>query len=1571
MRNLKDKARKLLIASSVCLVLAILTIIIIVCVECFKSKKNVLNEIQGISFERNMLSWDNVEGATGYEVKVGDEFFYCADTRFSLDEYTPNEYMVVIIAKSKHGQKYDSYSDTLKVRVKYYGLEVTAMEGEIFSKIYDGTTDANIQLVKGIHYELKNLNYGEDVDINITGVNFNSTDVLDASEILAVFDAELIGNDSINYGISQDSFSLSAKINPKDIIFEPDKISKQFLDNDELNLITEIKGEKIAFDYIREEGEEIGFYDILSVTSKNANFNLQLAENGGDDKFEITKRKLSIKSLNKPLSKIYDGSTYLNLSDITEGVHFETDSVIGYQAKLELTRAEFQSCDVSNCTKAIVNFSNRLLEGEEFYIIEAGSFNIPAFISPKQISVIPDNFSICFGEEENFIQQIYSEELDENFLVRFYKSEGKTVGIYDIVGAESESFNYSVSVVSGTGKDKVEILRRKIKVAAINSAVLTKTFDNTNTYFGTVKVNEHYVLENLIDDFEADIKISAVIFNSFNVCENGFATVYYGYDLAKGFEYYEIDEGSFNVNAEILPKILDYEPLKLQKQFGNDDPLVSENIFDAELGFYVAVNCVRTAGEAVGVYDFLIAETDNPNYKINLINGRNKFEIVKRIIAVVPSEEKLTKTFDNNDLCSTDVLKDIHYTIAEELEDFPVSIKITQKNYNDKNTSAKYVKVFFELSENNDIYVLSNSYTEISAQILPKPIRVVPKEIQVQFGDGEVLDFEVVDTDLNITVPFTYLREQGNDTGYYDLIGAISKNNNYSVELEENSGINKYIITARKLNIKTTDGIQFNKKYDGTTDCSVPIIQNFHYELENLIGGSEVSLQILSKKYNSPDVLTATKVIVHYSALLEGADGQNYETTEGYFEFFATVSPRQLEITPFKNVKKYSENEDLKQSYYDVLTDETIMVSFGREEGENVGFYDIILATSNNPNFAFEVVDGYQKFEIIKNDITITAFDKTVVYNSQSHALETPSSNPAKPLNVLYTKHGQSVYSTEKPIKAGIYDVLVAFDGDDNYNEQVVVRTLTIERTESVLINNTPNNYIYDGSVKPILIQLNHNEAQIDISRTNLVNAGQYDNILVSVSQTENYKAASILISVTIAKKVLYADDIILPVSRELTYGQRLAESVIFPSNNVYAYEWVEPSLIPSVHNDGFEVRLITKDLTNYDYSNLTLSYTIPLVVNKAVIEVQMPKASSVYEGQSLNYSELIYDSTYGMFEWTAKDFVPSERINYCEAVFTPNDVDNYDWSHIPETYSVRVDVCFPVSFETFGGNYMDKILALEITAPPLPYKSGCVFEGWYLDEALTKPVVYPYSVDETTTFYALWRTKGLGFTLSKDKTYYIVTSDGTAVEYLGIPESFKGLPVKEIKANAFENNLALKRIYIPSSVTVIGDKAFFNCYYLTEIHLGQSIEKMTLGADWNKTKTALATDIHFECKACLYCIGSEDCHINCPYCKYCGTHDGEHESCNICGTACTGDADMHFCKICGACRNCKKQCLGCGVCDDCNIANGKLVCPKCHWCDSCNTENSYEYCPECGECEECFDLCADCGKCSDHCACE
>ncbi|MBQ7788373.1 MAG: leucine-rich repeat protein [Clostridia bacterium] len=90
--------------------------------------------------------------------------------------------------------------------------------------------------------------------------------------------------------------------------------------------------------------------------------------------------------------------------------------------------------------------------------------------------------------------------------------------------------------------------------------------------------------------------------------------------------------------------------------------------------------------------------------------------------------------------------------------------------------------------------------------------------------------------------------------------------------------------------------------------------------------------------------------------------------------------------------------------------------------------------------------------------------------------------------------------------------------------------------------------------------------------------------------------------------------------------------------------------------------------------------------------------------------------------------------------------------------------------------------------------------------------------------------TVGLTYELNSDGTAYICTGIGTATTpFIVIGSEYKGLPVTEIKANAFMGNYNIVSVVIPTTIKAIGDSAFYDCHKLVEVY---NLSSLTVAND-------------------------------------------------------------------------------------------------------------------------------------------
>ena len=87
--------------------------------------------------------------------------------------------------------------------------------------------------------------------------------------------------------------------------------------------------------------------------------------------------------------------------------------------------------------------------------------------------------------------------------------------------------------------------------------------------------------------------------------------------------------------------------------------------------------------------------------------------------------------------------------------------------------------------------------------------------------------------------------------------------------------------------------------------------------------------------------------------------------------------------------------------------------------------------------------------------------------------------------------------------------------------------------------------------------------------------------------------------------------------------------------------------------------------------------------------------------------------------------------------------------------------------------------------------------------------------------------TEGILYELSADGTYAeVIGYNGTATKIV-IADTYNGVPVIKIYREAFKSNTTIKSIVIPDSVTIIGQRAFYECSRLTSVTISDSVKRI------------------------------------------------------------------------------------------------------------------------------------------------
>jgi filamentous hemagglutinin family protein len=367
----------------------------------------------------------------------------------------------------------------------------------------------------------------------------------------------------------------------------------------------------------------------------------------------------------------------------------------------------------------------------------------------------------------------------------------------------------------------------------------------------------------------------------------------------------------------------------------------------------------RDAGEDVGAYTIRQGTLANANYDISFQNGTltiGQFGIVLALMAddldkvYGDADPDLTWQIISGALLGNDTLTG---SLARDAGENVGDYAIRQGTLGNANYDITFTNGVLTITPRQLTVTPDDGATKVYGETDPA--------FGWQITEGSLLGNDVLTGALG--------RDLGEDVGQYEINQGTLGNPNYSIHVPEGYVL---AITPRGIELVADD----QSKIYGETDPALTW---------QITGGSLLAGDELTGSLSRDSGEDAGSYAINQGTL----GNSNYEIA--FTGGTLTITQREITITlpDGQIVKVYGEDDpDIPWQIVDgnLLDGDSLDGSLGRDDGENVGEYDINLGTLGNPNYQINLPDGLVLL-ITPRGITVTADNKNKVYGNADPAL--------------------------------------------------------------------------------------------------------------------------------------------------------------------------------------------------------------------------------------------------------------------------------------------------------------------------------------------------------------------------------------------------------------------------------------------------------------------------------------------------------------------------------------------------------------------------------------------------------
>ena len=182
--------------------------------------------------------------------------------------------------------------------------------------------------------------------------------------------------------------------------------------------------------------------------------------------------------------------------------------------------------------------------------------------------------------------------------------------------------------------------------------------------------------------------------------------------------------------------------------------------------------------------------------------------------------------------------------------------------------------------------------------------------------------------------------------------------------------------------------------------------------------------------------------------------------------------------------------------------------------------------------------------------------------------------------------------------------------------------------------------------------------------------------------------------------------------------------------------------------------------------------------------------------------------------------------------------------SHLTSSYSPNEDVSSSeekkevrIKLDGKGGYLENEEIILTYGSSyflPVPEATGdmgnVVFQGWYYQGKQIETTGDSFPFDKDVTLTARWENIDFEFRLNGDDTYTLVSRKRSQKNVI-VPSIYNGLKVTRISKGAFQYDMTMETLSLPSTMEYIQEDAFLGCGRLASVSFPSSMKKIFYSA--------------------------------------------------------------------------------------------------------------------------------------------